>query len=140
MVSPGVERVRQRRSGCRYPHQEYHLDGASWAGESQGVSPQRMTDGDVALDGESRDRQNGRRRYEFRQEGSEETIRLAETPWICFPYRVEFRWQTCIKIILFSPSKELLKYNPGTTQTRTVVFHGLLDLHLYILEAHCMQS
>jgi len=60
-----------------------------------GVGTQWMADGDVTLDGERRDRQDGRRRRHLRQERLEATVRLAEDPRVCSPDRVQLRRQTC---------------------------------------------
>ena len=70
-----------------------YLEGAAERGQCVGA--QRMTDGDVALDGERRDGQHGRRRRRLRQERLEATVRLAEYPRIGAPDCVQLRRQTC---------------------------------------------
>jgi len=59
------------------------------------VGAQRVTDGNVALDGERRYGQHGRRRRHLGEKRLEATVRLAEDPRIRAPDRVQLRRQTC---------------------------------------------
>lgn len=53
---PGVDRVRQSTRAGDDPDEDDDLDGPGQAG--QGLGPQRVADGHVAVDGEGRDRQD----------------------------------------------------------------------------------
>ena len=59
VVGTCVDRVRQRGDGGDQPDGDDRLDGS---GETrQRLCAQRVTDGDITLDGKRRDRQDGRR-------------------------------------------------------------------------------
>ena len=70
-------------------------DGAGGAWQrGDGVRAQRVTDGRVALDRERRDGQDRRRRRRLGEERLEEAVRLAESPRVRLPDRVQLRRKT----------------------------------------------
>ena len=93
VVGARVYRVRDGGQTGGHPDRDDHTHGPRQTG--RGLGAQRVTDGQVPLDRERGDGQDGRRRRHLGEERLEEAVRLAEAPRIRLEDRVQLRRQSC---------------------------------------------